>query len=245
MALSRFGAVLVLDGGKGVLGEVALQLVRLGISTLYSNDLDEAALLARQEGRRVRGALAPSSTSPAQIDELLDAIAPHTSVRPGSLALVGPRPSDDDVATLLVRGLRWCLWDPSDAARLRLLASLVLWEGSEEDLRIDPRVPTALRSTLTVAGRGHAGQVRDLTTHGAFVEIASPPDPGRRLGIEIALPTGPIQLVASVCWTRAKPEAGPPPRPVGCGVAFTQPTPIEQKLLHAFVGRHLMSLQLE
>src|SRR5512134_3646651 len=104
MALSRFGAVLVLDTGKGELGELALQLVRLGISALYSNDLDEASLLARQEGPRVRGAFAPSSAGPAQIEAMLEAVGPHTTVRPGSLALVGPRPSDDDVATLLVRG---------------------------------------------------------------------------------------------------------------------------------------------
>jgi hypothetical protein len=245
MALSRFGAVLVLDSGKGVLGALALQLVRQGISALYSNDLDEASLLARQEGPRLRAALAPSSASPAQIEEMLGAVGPHTLLRPSSLALVGPRPSDDDVAALLVRGLRWCLWDPSDPTRLRLLASMVLWEGSEADLRIDPRVPTSLRATLTASGRSQAGQVLDLTASGAFIEMPSPPPPGRRLGLEIALPTGPIEVLASVRWTRAQPEPGPPPRPVGSGVEFTKPTPADQKALRAFVGQHLASLQLE
>ncbi len=245
MALSRFGAVLVLDGGKGALGEVALQLVRQGISTLYSNDLDEASLLARQEGPRLRAAFAPSSASPAQIEEMLEAVGPHTSLRPGSLALVGPRPSDDDVAALLVRGLRWCLWDPSDPARLRLLASMVLYEGSGVDLRIDPRVPTSLRATLTSSGRSQAGHVLDLTAAGAFVEVPSPPPPGRRLGLEIALPTGPIEVVASVRWTRTQPAPGPPLRPAGSGVVFTQPTGADLQALRSFVGQHLASLQLE
>jgi hypothetical protein len=245
MTVSRFGAVLVLDAGKDSLGEVALQLVRQGISALYSNDLDEASLLARQEGPRVRAAIAPTSATPAEIDAMLEALTPHTSVRPGSLALVGPRPSDDDVATLLVRGLRWALWDPSDTARLRLLASLVLWEGSEADLRIDPRVPASLRATLTSGGRSQPGHVLDLTAAGAFVEVPSPPPPGRRLGLEIALPSGPIALVASVRWTRAAAEPGPPPRPAGSGVEFAQPTPADLKALRAFVGQHLSSLQLE
>lgn len=245
MALSRFGAVLVLDSGKGELGGVALQLVREGITALYSNDLDEASLLARQEGPRVRAAFAPSSASPAQIEGMLEAVGPHTTVRPSSLALVGPRPSDDDVATLLVRGLRWCLWDPSDPVQLRLLASLVLWEGSDADLRIDPRVPTSLRATLTWSGRSQTGQVLDLTASGAFIEVPSPPPPAQRLGLEIALPTGPIPLVASVRWTRTAPESGSPQRPVGAGVEFTQPTPADLKTLRAFVGQHLASLQLE
>ena len=59
MPVSDYGALLVLDSQKCSLGQAALALVRLGVEALYANDLDEASLLARQEGLRLRGALAP------------------------------------------------------------------------------------------------------------------------------------------------------------------------------------------
>jgi hypothetical protein len=244
MVQSDFGALLVLDRDEGRLGECALALVRLGVHALYANDLHEAALLARQEGRRLRAALLPSSASLRQIDESLEALAPHTRIQPASVALTGARPADADVEALRERGLRWCLWDARDAAELRFLATLVVWEGSDSELRIEPRVPVSLRASVTVAGRSRPARVLDLTTAGAFLELDSPPAPGRSLGVEIELPSGPVALVAHVRWARAAAEPGPPERPSGIGVEFGPPRPAEARALRTAMAQGMARYEL-
>ena len=231
MPVSDYGALLVLDSQKCSLGQAALTLVRLGVEALYANDLDEASLLARQEGARVRGALAPSSVGAGEAAEILDAIAPHTNVRPASLVLAGPRPDIDVVAELRAGGLRWGLWEPYEPAELRFIATLAVWEGSDSELRIEPRVPTSLRASVTLAGKTRAVRVLDLTTTGAFLEMETPPAAGRNLGLEIALPDGSIQIVAHVRWVRATAQTTPVERPVGCGVEFAPPQPAEADAL--------------
>jgi DNA-binding response OmpR family regulator len=230
VALSDFGAVLVLDSEKCALGEAALQLVRAGVHTLYANDLDEAALLARQERGRVRGVLLSAAFSPAQVDEVLETIAPHTRVQAASLVLVGAAPADETVEALRERGVNWCLREPYDGAELRFLATLAIWEGSDADLRIEPRVPTALRGSVTVGGKTRPVRVADLTTGGAFLELDSPPTPGRNLGLTIELPEQEVQIVAYVRWARAA-TAGPPERAAGAGVEFKPPRPADAAAL--------------
>jgi hypothetical protein len=233
MALHDFGALLVLDGEKCALGEVALALVRMGVQALYANDLDEASLLARQEGERIRGALAPSSLSPQQVLEIFEAIGPHTGVRPSSLVLVGPRPPDESVEALRAAGLRWCVWEPHEPAELRFLATLAVWEGSDSNLRLEPRVPTSLRASVTLAGKTRPVRVTDLATSGAFLEMEAPPAPGRNVGLTLSLPDGEVQVVASVRWVRATAVAGPPELPAGAGVEFAPPPPAEAEQLRA------------
>ena len=233
MALGYYGAVLVLDSEKCALGEAALSLVRSGIHTLYANDLDEAALMARQEGERLRGVLMSADSSPARIDAALEVLAPHSNVQGASIVLLGSRPSEENVAALRERGLRWFLWEPHDATELRFLATLSIYEGSEVDVRIEPRVPTALRGSITLGGQTRPVRILNLTTGGAFVEVDKPPSPGRSLGLEIALPDGPIQIVTHVRWSRAKAVAGPPEKPAGAGLEFRAPRPEEMAALRA------------
>jgi hypothetical protein len=74
-------------------------------------------------------------------------------------------------------------------------------------------------------------RVLDLTTTGAFLDVETPPAPGRQLGLEIALPSGPIQIVAHVRWVRATAQKRPIERPAGCGVEFAPPPPAEAEAL--------------
>jgi len=233
MPVNDFGLLLVLDSAKCSLGEAALALVRLGIEALYANDVDEAALLARQEGARVRGALAPSALSPIEAAEILEMLVPRTGIRPASLVLAGPRPDDAAVEALRAAGLRWSLWDPFTPVELRFLATLAVWEGSDSELRIEPRVPTSLRASVTSGGKTRPVVVSDLTPSGAFLEMDSPPPSGRNVGLEIALPSGSIQIVASVRWVRATAQTEPIERPAGAGVEFAPPRPAEAEALRA------------
>jgi hypothetical protein len=244
MALSDVGALLVMDTEKCALGEVALQLVRAGIHTLYANDPDEAALLARQERDRMRGALLSATVSPAQVDEVLEAVGPHTNLQAASLVLLGPAPEPPICEALRERGVHWCLREPYDASELRFLATLAIWEGSDADLRIEPRVPTALRGSVTLGGKTQPVRIADLSSGGAFLEMDAPPAPGRHLGLAIPLPDGEIQIVSFVRWVRAAASAGPPALPAGAGVEFKPPPAAEAAALRAQMDAGLARYRL-
>jgi Tfp pilus assembly protein PilZ len=243
MALGYYGAVLVLDSEKCALGEAALSLVRSGIHTLYANDLDEAALMARQEGERLRGVVMAADSSPARIDAALEVLGPHSNVQAASIVLLGSRPNEESLAALQERGIRWFLWEPHDATELRFLATLAIYEGSDVDVRIEPRVPTALRGSITLGGQTRPVRILDLTTGGAFIEVDKPPSPGRHIGLEIALPDGPIQIVTYVRWVRVKPITGPD-RPAGAGLEFKNPRPEDAAALRAQMDAGLARYQL-
>ena len=244
MAVKDFGLLLVLDSAKCSLGESALALVRLGIEALYANDVDEAALMARQEGARMWGALAPSALSPVDATEILEMLVPRTSICPASLVLAGPRPDDAAVEALRAAGLRWGLWEPFTPVELRFLATLAIWEGSDSELRIEPRVPASLRASITSEGKTRPVVVRDLTPSGAFLEMDSPPPPGGKVGLEIALPSGSIQIVAVVRWVRATSQTEPVELPAGAGVEFAPPRPAEAEALRAQMTAAMSRFQL-
>jgi hypothetical protein len=60
---------------------------------------------------------------------------------------------------------------------------------------------------------------------------AASPAPGRNVGLEIALPSGSIQIVAYVRWVRAVAQKKPIELPAGCGVEFAPPQPAEAEAL--------------
>ena len=101
----------------------------------------------------MRGALLSATVSPAQVDEVLEAVGPHTNLQAASLVLAGPAPEPPICEVLRERGVHWCLREPLRiAGELRFLATLAICEGSDADLRIEPRVPTALRGSVTLGG---------------------------------------------------------------------------------------------
>ena len=235
MPVSDFGALLVLDSPKCSLGEAALALVRLGVQALYANDLDEASLLARQEGARVRGALAPSSTTPVEVAEILEAVGPHTSVRPASLVLAGPRPDGrrDRRAARGRAALGRC-GSRTSRLELRFLATLAVWEGSDSELR-----HRAARADLAARLRhrrgSHAARARARPHHhrrvprdGGAARTRPPPRPRDRAAERRRSRSSPT------CAGCARPRRQAPiERPVGAGVEFAPPQPAEAEALRA------------
>ena len=100
------GRLLVVDDEKGSLGDLALRLVRLGFDVLFAAEADEAALLARQEGEILRGALLPSTVGAKGVASLVEAIGPHTGIGPSSVALLGARVDEEAIEAFKALGLR-------------------------------------------------------------------------------------------------------------------------------------------
>jgi hypothetical protein len=217
------GRLMAVDDDKGTLADPALQLIRLGVDVLLATQVDEAELLARQEGRRLRGVLLPSGSDDLRIDEVLEAVGPASGIELWGVALLGERLDEDRVDALRARGLRWRLWSPYQDRDLRFLGRSILWAGSDENLRLDGRVPTALPGFVGRRGETRGVLVGDLSPSGAFLESSHPFPAGSQIEVEVALPGGSVTLKATVRWVsprNARPEAGRNP---GFGVEFLHP----------------------
>lgn len=78
--------------------------------------------------------------------------------------------------------------------------------------------------------------VANVSRGGAYVETAETVAPGRRLLVELDLPTGaPVQTVARVAWTKAQVAASDGSRRTGMGLEFLEAEPDELRRLEAFI----------
>jgi len=217
------GLLLVLDLGKQSFGALALRLVRLGVDAVLAAGLDEAELMAREEQVRIRGLLLPAEASGGEVDRVLESICAHAGMGAEGIAVLGPRPDEDALQELRQRGVGLRLWDPIEDRDLRFLASSLLWLGSDEDLRLDIRIPTALPGLATRGRDARTVTVGDLSPSGARIESAVPFALGSDIELEIALPGGSAATVAGVVRWGVEGDAQPGVAP-GFGVEFLEPS---------------------
>ena len=86
---------LLLDSQEAELGRMAMRLLELGIDVMYANDLDEAALLSRQEVRRLGAVLASSQGPRSHIANIVNRVCSGLDPGASSLVRVGPEPVAD------------------------------------------------------------------------------------------------------------------------------------------------------
>ncbi len=235
MAYERF--VLVVDEEAGSLGELAVQLVRLGLDALYTNQRDEAALLASQESRRIGALLLHSSNPPDVVSSLVASVGARAGLSKGAVILIGPKP--DHVARDALRklGIRWWVEAHEDPVTLRSLVSFVVAAGDEADTRIEPRVPAALLAEVSTDGQATDARVRNLSVGGAFLELEEPFDEGRKVSLVIALADERLQTEAGVRY--AVRDTGDGALPAGNGVCFIDLDLATQAILRRFLAEEV------
>lgn len=217
------GRLLAVDDGKGSLGDVSLRMVRAGVDVLHSSEIDEADLMARQEGKKVCGLLLPSAAGVEYVDQVLEVVGPHTGIGPDRVALLGPRMDPKCADRLRDRGVSWRLWEPHEDRDLRFVGWSLIWGGSDEDLRLDRRIPTALPAQAIRRGDARDVLVGDLSLAGAFLETKTPFPAGSQLGIEIQLPNRQVEVCGTVRWVASAQPDLLPARTEGFGVEFLNP----------------------
>ena len=114
------------------------------------------------------------------------------------------------------------------------------------ELLDDRRVPIVAPTRLTsidgerdprTGSRAYiaSGEVSaNLSTHGAFIRTDSPLSPGRRVLLEINLPSGSVETVGRVAWSRHTMEAGSEQRS-GVGVQFVDTSEEALQALKCFI----------
>ena len=138
--------ILVVDGPKGKLQSLVLELLARDYSIHYANDIGEAQLLAGEERDLIGAVLLSSEIESTEIPDL----ARRFGIASRCFGARGYRPSNIVIDELQRQGVRWHLWDdPSDQA-IRFVLSSVLSERDPFELRFYPRVPLDIPGELRI-----------------------------------------------------------------------------------------------
>jgi len=235
---------LILDNEEGELGRTAVRLIELGIDVMYANDLDEAALLASQESRRLGAVLIPSSVDPACGEALLSRVCSHIDAGPGGLVLAGCPAADPFVRSLRSRGVTWCLREPYQLRELRFVMTAAMATGHARERRKHVRVPTEMTTTVFMGRHRKEVQVHDLSATGAYFATLHPFLEESALSIDLPLPGGSVLGKAVVVNAKTADKPGRPDVPDGMGVAFTDLPPPGPARLARYIEAWLARFRL-
>jgi len=242
MDYERFA--LVLDTAESVLGRAAMQLLELGIDVLYSNDLDEAALLAHQESRRLGAVLIPESFDETSVDALLERVCAQLEAGPRGLIVTGKRPDAATCGRLRSKGVRWGVWQPYEMRELRFVMAAAMSESHAGERRKCQRVPADLPTTVFMGRHRKDVVVHDLSISGAYFATPHPFLEESRLSIELPLPDGTIFAKGVVVNAKTADKPVRDDVPDGMGVVFSdlpeQGLTALRRFVEAWVNRFLL-----
>jgi hypothetical protein len=235
---------LLVDSQTGALGSVAIRLLELGIDVLYANHVDEAALLARQESRRLGAVLLPTSFGSDDVARLLARVCSELAAGARSLVLVGLEPDPDLVEDLRAKGVKWCLWEPYDERELRFVMTAAMASDHADDRRKELRIPTALPTAVAMGRHRKEVTVHDLSVGGAYLATPHPFLEGSRINVDIALPGGSVMGKAEVANAKTAGKPGRPDVPNGMGIFFTELFPGSEETLRSFIRDWMRRFEL-
>lgn len=213
-------SALILDSEEGVLSQVSKSLAVLGHDPIYSDDVDELIALAGERPGRAGALLLPAAHACDWWPVIRKDVALPLGLAPRSVLPVGARVADSDAEALHSDGLRWALSEPFTPWELRFAVGMVLSASDPNELRLEMRVPCSIAVEVESQSRSTPGQLTDLSTTGAFIELAHPLPAGTLIAIRGALCGRMVSLHARVAW-RSGPDS-PSWRDCGMGIQFAR-----------------------
>lgn len=229
-------SALVVDDAKGGLGQVALRLIRLGVSGFYAKDVVEAWLLAQQEADSLRVLLIAPHADRAGIARILALLRGHPSGLPRSVVAIGACPDQATRAGLRKVGVEWAIWEPYDESTLRMVLSNAMAPALAGEPRRSERLPTTLLGRAFKGLHRKDGVVCSLSAQGAFLEMPYPYEEGTRITLEIDVEGQPIVAKAEVRYTLERGGSGISEYPAGMGIEFQEMAPEARERLARFLA---------
>ena len=214
---------LLLDSDDSLLAQASKSLVVLGHQPLYAEDVEELILLAHELRRQVGALVLPAVHACEWWPVVRKQVVEALGLAPRSVLPVGARLADPDAQALHCDGLRWALAEPYTPLELRFAVSMVLFEGDQDEPRIESRVPCELEVEVESESRVLPAKLTDLSTGGAFVALAHPHPEGTLIALRGVLGGRPVSLEARVAWRTT--AYTPSWRDRGMGVTFER-TPL-------------------
>jgi hypothetical protein len=231
---------LILDDEAGRIGELALRLVRLGVTVHYANDLDETVLLAHQAADDVGAVIVPSDRGL----EWLPPILKRLHLPPAAVVLAGERPDEASVESLRSQGVRWALWTQDDDREVRFVVTAAMSETDGAEVRVDLRMPTEFEGSVQRGPLDRPCVIRDLSGGGALVALDPPVPPGSRITLRLAAGDSSLSLQARVAWTTEDAEADAVAPGPAMGVRFEDVDPEARGALLRFLTGKLQRFRL-
>ena len=233
--MDEANCALVVDDDQGSLGEIALRTLRLGIDVFYAKDRSEAWMLAEQEAHRIGTLLFPPTVDVDEITAIAECLESCALDIPRALVVIGKKPNEAARARLRAAGVALALWEPYDEGAFRSVVSCATRLRTEQQARVQTRIPTTLLGRATIGARQKDAIVANLATAGAFLETPSPFPEDTSIALEIRLPDGPLLVKGRVVHVRHRRSGAPLFHPTGMGVEFTSLDPEDKERLQAFL----------
>jgi PilZ domain-containing protein len=235
-------SALILDAEDGRLSQLSNSLTVLGHHPIYSDDVDQLVLLAREHPGQVGALLLPAQHACAWWPGIRKDVALPLGLSPRSVLPVGAALADSDADALHCDGLRWTLGEPFTPWELRFAVSMVLSANDPNELRLEMRIPCSVPIEVEARSRCVPGQLTDLSTSGAFVELAHPLPEGTLITLRGELAGRPVSLSVRVAW-RTGPDS-PSWRDRGMGIQFDRVELATLDLIRQQMVRSLDRFQL-
>ncbi len=176
--------------------------------------------MLRSEMPPIRAALVSSEPRAAELARVLQALREAARLPGLRFIAVGPRPSDEMRQKLRSAGVDWALYDAFTDTELRFLLNQASHDGRKGDRREELRVPTTLVAKVKTPMGTKVAMVYNLSSTGAYLETLRPSQPGARVSVELPLPSGTLDLAASVMSTNVTGNLRRENLPRGMGVRF-------------------------
>jgi Tfp pilus assembly protein PilZ len=213
-------SALVLDEDGGALSGLSLSLISLGLSPLYSSDLDELVLLSREYRQQVGAILVPADRIQQRLRALVARIVEPLGLSAMAVVPVGTPLARGALDALADHGLRWALWQPFEAPDLRFVVAQVLSNTDPEELRLHARIPCSLPAQVESPLGRAALVLTDLSMGGCFARLAEPFSSGARIRLRCELAGQRVSIRGRVAWNTG---AGAPDwHDAGMGIEFLE-----------------------
>jgi len=228
---------LILENPKGFeTMELARRLREVGAPMSVVADFDEAAEVLREGELDVGAILVPTHHPPDFVRRQMNSLcnlAPKDGMR---LVSVGDEPDKSTRKKLRKAGVKLAMWNPLIGTNLRF--QLYRAHNPAPDgfgNRECPRVPTALSCSVRVADRSREVAVFRLAESGAFLATERAVMNGASLELDLHLPSGAIDALATVVYANVPGNLQRPGLPLGMGIQFEALARRDKKRLRHYI----------
>ena len=236
-------SALVLDADDGPLSGLSLSLISLGLSPLYSSNLDELVLLSREYRERIGAVLVPADRIEDQIGAVVARIVEPLGLSAAVVVPVGAPLDSEGTEALAEHGLRWALWQPFESPDLRFVVAHVLSNSDPDELRLHARVPCSHQAQVQSPLRKAEVLLTDLSPGGCFAALPEPYPKGARIRLCCKLAGHSLSIGCQVAWSTG------PDRPdwheAGMGIEFLEMEDDARVSLNRYVGERFARYRIE
>lgn len=222
--------------------DLAHRLMALGYRPLRAEDAMGAAMLLARVDRPVHGAILPVAGT------FLDRAAELAMLAEKAVGLsyivTGKEPEGAAIDDLRRDGVRYCLWEAFSDHELRFVVNRALYDRTRGDVRDRTRVPT----DLTVRLRNGAGERKaglyNLSCTGAYLDTSRSSLPGGHMTVRLPLPSGDLELEATVVSANVPGNLKRENLPMGMGITFSPTDAESQARLEQYVAQRARDYEL-